>query len=174
MVERIAKIIKSLKDFSKDSFIDKLEEVDLAEMLEESLVLYSEKLKEAKVDLKIQISDAPLVCLLQRNQIMQVLIHLFSNAFDDCISVNKPVITISLYRDQEFACLSFSDNGPGVLPEIAEKIMEPFFSTKELGTGTGMGLSVSLGIISAHQGQFTHNPTVSRSCFVIKLPIHQA
>ncbi len=174
MVERIARIIKSLKDFSKDSFVDELEVVDLAEMLEETLALYKEKFKEANIDLKIQISNAPLMCFVQRNQIMQVLIHLYSNAYDDCISISAPEIKISLYGDQQFACLSVTDNGPGVMPEIAGKIMEPFFTTKELGKGTGMGLSVSLGIISAHRGQFYHDPSMSGSCFVIKLPLHEA
>lgn len=171
MVERIARIIKSLKDFSKGSFVDEFEEIDLAELLDESIAFYKEKLNEANVELKVSVSDAPLLVSCQRNQIMQVLVHLYNNAFDDCSESVNPEIKICLKRVDHHAYLSVTDNGPGVRPAIAEKIMEPFFTTKELGKGTGMGLSVSLGIISAHNGQLYHDPDVSGSCFVIKIPL---
>lgn len=174
MVERIAKIIKALKDFSKDNRSDNFEPVDLVELVDESIHLYLEKLKDYKIELKYEKPDHPLICKLQRNQILQVLIHLYTNAFDDCIESEKPKIILKLEElDGKEARLVISDNGKGVSPQIASKIMEPFFSTKELGKGTGLGLSVSLGIIAAHEGAFYHDPAVSQSCFVVKLPLLQ-
>lgn len=172
MVERIARIIKALKDFSRDSYEDEYEPTDLGILVDESLELFQEKFKEARVEFHFKKSSEQVIVRCQKQQIMQVLIHLFSNALDACRDSDKPEINLSLsVVENKQARFTIFDNGIGISPLISSKIMEPFFSTKELGQGTGMGLSVSLGIISAHQGQLFHEPQVSGSCFIILLPL---
>jgi signal transduction histidine kinase len=64
-----------------------------------------------------------------------------------------------------------TDNGPGVPPDLAGRIFEPFFTTKAFGEGTGLGLSVSLGIAEAHGGSLALLPAESGACFTFSLPL---
>ncbi|HJQ70829.1 MAG TPA: ATP-binding protein [Blastocatellia bacterium] len=65
-----------------------------------------------------------------------------------------------------------ADNGPGVPPEIVEKLFDPFFTTKPVGKGTGLGLSISYGIIKEHDGAIRVESETGRGArFIIKLPV---
>ncbi|RZA04517.1 MAG: HAMP domain-containing histidine kinase, partial [Proteobacteria bacterium] len=66
------------------------------------------------------------------------------------------------------------DSGEGISPEIYRKIFQPFFTTKEIGKGTGMGLSISLGIAEAHHGRLYIDESSPNTCFVLELPQRQA
>jgi len=67
-----------------------------------------------------------------------------------------------------------TDSGPGIPPELYEKIMQPFFTTKELNKGTGLGLSISLGLVEDHGGTLTIDRECSNTRFVVELPIAKA
>jgi signal transduction histidine kinase len=67
--------------------------------------------------------------------------------------------------------ISVTDSGSGIPKDIAAKIMEPFFTTKTLGQGTGLGLSLCNNIFQMHQGTFNYNSSHSNTQFVITLPI---
>ena len=66
--------------------------------------------------------------------------------------------------------VEIADNGPGVSAEMSGRVFEPFFTTKPVGEGTGLGLSVSLGIADAHGGSLTLVPSVKGACFRLTLP----
>ena len=71
--------------------------------------------------------------------------------------------------------LTIRDNGTGIPDSIAEKIFDPFFTTKKVGVGTGLGLSVSHGIIQRHAGQISVSSVINEgTCFKLVLPVHQA
>ncbi|MFN3454135.1 MAG: sensor histidine kinase, partial [Pseudobdellovibrio sp.] len=69
--------------------------------------------------------------------------------------------------------IHISDSGSGIKPEIAHKIMDPFFTTKDVGKGTGLGLSLSRGIIEDHNGTLVYNSTSVNTEFIITLPLKQ-
>ena len=68
-------------------------------------------------------------------------------------------------------CLSVTDDGQGMPPELVKRVFEPFFTTKDVGKGTGLGLSISMGIIEDHRGTIDLNSAVGRgTTFTVKLP----
>ena len=100
-------------------------------------------------------------------------INLITNALDAVRDVADPCIQLSVRAlpDQQLE-IRVEDNGPGIDPEVAEKIFEPFVTTKEIGEGTGLGLSIAYGAIQSHAGQLTatHSPAGGAS-FRICLPL---
>jgi signal transduction histidine kinase len=83
------------------------------------------------------------------------------------------IVDIATYCDDEHVYISVSDTGPGISEEVAEKIFEPFFTTKAAGEGTGLGLSVTYGIIRDHKGDIRVEKADSGGArFVIELPLH--
>jgi len=112
-------------------------------------------------------------------EIEQVLLNLLRNAAQAMGSSpegGRPGrITLRLRREADMAVMEVEDNGPGMSEEVRRKAFEPFFSTKAPGEGTGLGLSVSFFIISAHKGVIYVLSRPGQGCrFVIRLPLAQA
>jgi signal transduction histidine kinase len=104
-------------------------------------------------------------------KLQQVLINLLKNAADALGDRADGAVTISLDNDANTATLVVADNGPGMPPEVAARIWEPFYSTKGAG-GTGLGLDVARTIIEAHHGTIHCETAPDQGArFVIRLPI---
>jgi len=100
----------------------------------------------------------------------QVLVNLVVNASQSMSGGGK--ITVSTRSCDEYIYLTVEDTGPGICKEILEKIFVPFFTTKDVGQGTGLGLPVVHGIVTAHGGTIDVNSKVGYgTCFEIRLPI---
>jgi signal transduction histidine kinase len=105
-------------------------------------------------------------------QLSQVMVNLITNAIHAMPTGGK--IMVSTKRHKKGVCLMVKDTGMGMSAEIKRKIFEPFFTTKPVGQGTGLGLSVVLGIIQEHHGSITVNSTPGKgSKFEIILPLKQ-
>ena len=80
---------------------------------------------------------------------------------------------ISIYElEAKDVVLTFTDTGPGISPEVREKMFEPFFTTKPVGVGTGLGLSVVYGVIQRHRGSIeVESPPDGGTTFIIRLPL---
>ncbi|OFZ31073.1 MAG: hypothetical protein A2622_00260 [Bdellovibrionales bacterium RIFCSPHIGHO2_01_FULL_40_29] len=168
---RISQIIQGLRHFSREGSEDRYEITDLRDVVSESLHLCTEKFKINKINLITTISPTPVMCNCQRIQIIQILINLLNNAYDACNTLPNPKIRITLEAKDIYALITVTDSGPGVPSNLDSKIMQPFFTTKEVGSGTGLGLSVSLGIANAHKGFLYLDRSISPSTFVLKLPL---
>ena len=92
------------------------------------------------------------------------------NAYEALEKVNKKIIEIKIKSEAKYVKISILDSGPGIPTEIQDKIMEPFFTTKEVGAGSGLGLSTSKGIIEEVNGKFYLDKNNKNTCFVIELP----
>jgi len=106
------------------------------------------------------------------NQLQQVLMNLMINA-QQAMEGEPGTVTVSTKRDESGAIeIVVSDTGPGIPEEIQAKLFEPFFTTKPTGQGTGLGLSVSFGIIKDHDGEISVRSEVGRGTdFVIRFPV---
>ena len=81
-------------------------------------------------------------------------------------------VVTAVDADGQSVMITFKDDGPGIEPDIMDKIFDPFFTTKPTGQGTGLGLSVSYGIIEDHQGDIQVSSEVGRGTeFRIRLPM---
>ena len=150
---RITKIIQHLRVFSRNGELTPRDHHDLNDMISESFVLFSEELRIKGIEIKMELAeDLPLpVC--NQVQIVQVLTNLISNARDAVEGKDRKRISVRSYQKGVFLCVDVEDNGCGISEEILSKIYDPFFTTKEVGKGSGLGMSISYGIIKEHGGE---------------------
>ena len=100
----------------------------------------------------------------------QVIVNILTNAYDFAREVDDKWIKLEIKDETEHFVIMISDSGPGISEENRVKIWEPFFTTKELGAGTGLGLSMAKGIVEKqHLGELSLNEG-SPTTFVIKIP----
>ncbi len=118
--------------------------------------LLGEQLKLADIEICSEICDAPLLIMGHQIQLEQVLLNLLSNSFyaiNHNNEGNKRITVVGRKNSCKEVVLSVSDSGGGIPEEVLARIFEPFFTTKSMSEGTGLGLSVSYGIIQAMKGQ---------------------
>ena len=171
-VFRITKIINGLREFSRSGDESPYESVSVQTILEAVESLCFEKVKKAMVEFKLQPIEAHLKC--NPIQIEQVLVNLINNSVDAISSQSDKWIRVDSKVIGSFIEISVTDSGKGIAPEVAGKIMQPFFTTKELGKGTGLGLSISHGIIKKYGGTLELDTQSPNTRFVIMLPIDDA
>lgn len=167
--ERIVKIIKGLRAFSRNAENDPLAPVDVEQVINDVIILISEKFKYNNVKLTFE-SHFKGSALGRSVQLGQVLMNLLSNAYDAIADLPEKWVKIELLEQNKYLVIKICDSGPGIPPEIYEKMFQPFFTTKEVGAGTGLGLPIAKGIIEDHGGSLSIDSKNKHTCFVIKLP----
>lgn len=170
-VNRIYKIIEGLKLFSRDSENTAKEPTLISDVLNETLSFCSERFKKHGVVLETNISDEVYI-KCNHVELSRVFLNLLNNAFDAIAEENPDVkkVSINTSVNNNELTICFSDSGKKISPELKEKIFNPFFTTKSIGKGTGIGLSLSKGIIESHGGNL--DLMLDPKEFVIKLPIN--
>jgi signal transduction histidine kinase len=115
----------------------------------------------------------PLMVHCNPMQITQILFYLTKNAFDALEGVDDPMkrwIRISFAEKDNDVEIRVMNGGPRISPEIKSRLFQPFFTTKEVGKGTGLSLSISKGIALAHQGDIYLDDSTECTTFVLKIP----
>jgi C4-dicarboxylate-specific signal transduction histidine kinase len=170
-VQKGSQIVKSLRTFAGQS-PGPHTSVNLNGLVESSVVLLKQELLAHHIDLRMQLSQDELIVQGDRLQLQQVVTNLLTNARDAVVSSATKVITIMTSRHLEQARLSIEDTGIGIPIDVQDRICDPFFTTKDAGKGTGLGLPVSYGIIKAHQGRIWCESTPEKgSTFSLELPL---
>jgi two-component system NtrC family sensor kinase len=134
------------------------------------LAEYSLKTAGIAVELKLAARLPPVNG--DSDQLHQVLLNLIINAQQSLerSGLTDPTLTVRSLANAQEVVIEISDNGPGVPPDVASRIFEPFFTTKPQGSGTGVGLSFSQGIVEAHGGALTLEPSARGARFRIAIP----
>jgi PAS domain S-box-containing protein len=173
-LDRITKIIQSLRDFSRIDQVSDICEFSFNEGITDTLVVARNEIKY-DCDITTDFSDVPPI-YCNPGQINQVILNILVNAAQAIKSQDRAEsgnIAIKTYKTDESVMCEITDDGPGIPPEIMTKIFDPFFTTKPVGKGTGLGLSISRDIILKHKGQLLVNSVVGKgTTFTIKLPRH--
>ncbi len=181
--ERATEIVTNMLAFSRRSCSDQ-EDIDLCELVNNTIILARQNTAAKgkgrdKVKLQTTFEDSPVVVQCLATEIQQVLLNLITNA-EQALQGFEPKegrrsITINVRADKETATLEVQDNGPGISAELRRHVFEPFYTTKKVGHGTGLGLSVSYFIITKHHGgTITLEPARGGGClFIVTLPRHQ-
>ena len=168
-VERIQKIVADLKTFAREGG-DVLELVKIEEIIDSILSIVQSELKY-KAELKKNYGDTPLV-KGNSQKLGQVFINLFVNAVQ--AMEEKGTIEVRTYAEDKFVCVDVGDTGKGIAPENLKKIFDAFFTTKPVGQGTGLGLSVSYEIVKKHGGDIRVQSKVGKgTTFTIMLPVEE-
>ncbi len=167
---RISKIIKGLTAFSRNAEHDSFTVVEVRQIIEDTVSLVNEKFKYHSIDI---IVNCPLNITLECNatQIGQVLMNLLTNSFDAVKPLEKKWIKIEVKRFGSHVNIRVSDSGQGISPRIRDKIMHSFFTTKSVGEGMGLGLSLSKGLVESHNGNLKYIPSATYTTFEIQLPL---
>lgn len=170
-VNRTASIISSLKTFTSPSeIIDTY--IDVKECVENSIVLLRRKLMDHDIDLTTHYHHQAKV-LANSSQLSQVMINLLDNAIHALRDVNGPRrIEVKTSEQGRELLIQVKDNGLGIDENDLPHIFEPFFTTKEVGSGVGLGLSISYSIIEKHKGKITCVSTLRKGTeFTVSLPM---
>ncbi len=165
---RASGIASSLLNFSRQADTD-YQPLNVAEMIGETLQLFEPHLKGRRIELERSIKGPLPRVHGNRGRLQQVLMNLLLNAVDAMPQGGTMKVEASAMADR--VRIEVSDTGVGIPPEHLEKIYDPFFTTKPRGQGTGLGLSVSYGIVGEHSGTLKAESTPGEgSRFVVSLP----
>jgi PAS domain S-box-containing protein len=168
-VDRMSKIIRSLKSYSRDGSKDAKQPFNLTELIADIIEVSVQKCSKNGIQVKTFGLDLPAIILGRETEIGQVVVNLFNNAFDAVKDQDHPSIEIHMQMNDDWCELDFFDSGPGVPEDCVGKIFDPFYTTKEVGQGTGLGLSISRSIIENHGGSLEYFYQ-DKTCFRIRLP----
>jgi two-component system NtrC family sensor kinase len=174
--ERVRKIVKGLLDFSRQTKPDR-EQVDVNRLISSTLALTENQALLKGVGMVFKPGQDLRMVNMDRDQFQSVLLNMLINALDatkpgDSITVSTANSPVKNEADQEGIEISIADTGCGIPPEHLNKLFDPFFTTKEVGHGTGLGLSVTLGIVQRHGGTIQVASEVGKgSTFSIWVPL---
>lgn len=168
---RVRRIVQDLRDFSRPGS-EAWEFADLHAGLESTLNVVHNEIKYKATVVRAYGELPPVECI--PSQLNQVFMNLLVNAAQAI--PERGVITIRTSGGPDWVSVEISDDGIGMTPEVLGKIFDPFFTTKPVGHGTGLGLSVSHGIVKRHQGRIDVVTHPGRgTTFAIALPVkHKA
>jgi signal transduction histidine kinase len=171
-ITRVRKIVQDLKDFSRVDANQEWQWADLHAGIDSTLNIVSNEVKY-KADVIKEFGDIPEIeC--QPSHINQVIMNIVVNGAH-AITGERGVIRIRTgCQDDDHVWIEISDNGVGMPKEIQSRIFDPFFTTKPIGSGTGLGLSLSYGIIQKHNGRIeVQSEPGQGTTFRITLPVRQ-
>ena len=168
--ERIQEIVRNLLDFSKPKEAN-LKEADINDTVHKSLKLMQNTLDISNIETKLSLRTGLPHVFIDDHQIQQVLVNLILNAVHAMSPGGILYLSTELCESGEAVSVRVRDTGKGIPPEYLSHIFDPFFTTKGVG-GTGLGLSVSYGIIKNHKGNVKVESAVgSGTTFTIELPV---
>ncbi len=165
---RASTIVGDLLKFARQS-TPEMETRDVRETVESSMRLTEYLVRKAGVDSHLDLPDEPVMVTYDATQIEQVLINLITNAVQAMPNGGK--LRLSLGQAEEAVAIALQDSGIGIPRENLSRIFDPFFTTKPEGQGTGLGLSVSFGIVARHGGRIEVDSKMGQgTTFTVLLP----
>ena len=175
--ERAGRIVRNLLTFARKGVPEKTA-VDLNDVVTRTSLLIVYELQLHGIELESELSPDPVVVLGDRYELQQVLLNLVTNAVQAVAGLepgHSRRITLATSRLEAEAVLQVRDSGPGVPKHLAPYLFTPFFTTKPPGEGTGLGLSLSYGLVKAHGGDLTYEPSPEGGAeFRVTLPLYEA
>ena len=170
-LNRVADIVANLKKVSHSGELEK-EVCDINELIKEAIKVVWSELKY-NMEINTHYGAIPQYSC-HSGEITQVLMNLFINASHACEPKGILEITTTTQEidNKEYIQIKVQDNGKGMSKEVLKKVFDPFFTTKAVGVGTGLGLSVSFGIIEKYEGEIKVNSVEGKgTIFTIRLPL---
>ena len=148
---RCGKIVTNTLQFARQRKSEK-KPADLNEIVDSSVELIAYNAKTSSISLEKDYSPSLPKVSVNANQLQQVFINILNNALHALANRPRPALKIRTEHNSQKVRVIFEDNGCGISPKNLEKIFDPFFTTKEVGKGTGLGMSISYGIVHEHGG----------------------
>lgn len=169
MLDRVAKIIRSMRALARDSSDDEPIEKDLWDVIGDTLQFLSPKMKQSSVTFAV---ETPLHRKIRcrPSEISQALLNLLSNAYDAVEGKAGAWVRLDAVEDENSVTIRVTDSGSGIPMELFYKIWDPFFTTKAVDLGNGLGLPISKTLVERHGGSLTLDLTSENTRFLLRLP----
>ena len=169
--QRISVIIRQLLDFGRRAATTTTR-VDVNTIVEATASMLTPMARKGSARLEVAVSDAALFVDVNASELEQVISNLVINGLHAMHGLPRGVLRIATRAECGRACIVVEDEGTGIAKENLPRIFDPFFTTKEVGAGTGLGLSVSYGIVQDHGGDIQVRSEPGRgSRFEVRLPL---
>jgi signal transduction histidine kinase len=163
---RISQLVQSVRQYSHLDQTPR-QEVDVHEGLESTLAILGHKIAERGIEIARDYDRS----LPRIDAYAAELNQVWTNLIDNAIGAAEKRVTIRTLRSGEFLAVEVTDDGSGVPDEIAERIFDAFFTTKEPGEGTGLGLDIARRIVARHHGDLRLKQVEQGACFQVLLPL---
>jgi signal transduction histidine kinase len=163
---RISQLVQSVKQYSH---LDQTpqQEVDVHDGLESTIAILGHKIAERGIEIVREYDRS----LPRFDAHAAELNQVWTNLIDNAVAAATARVTIRTSQSVEFLTVEVEDDGPGIPPEIAERVFDAFFTTKEPGEGTGLGLDIARRIVVRHHGDLRLKPVDRGACFQVLLPL---
>jgi signal transduction histidine kinase len=164
---RISDLVRAVKEYT---YMDQTQaqNVDIVKGLENTLTILNHKLRKG-VTVQRQYEKIPLLVNSYGSELNQVWTNIIDNAIDAMGGTGE--LRVRTYRDEDCVVVEIGDNGPGIPPDVEPHIFEPFYTTKGVGEGTGLGLDTALRIVKKHRGSIQVDSKPGDTRFQIFLPL---
>jgi two-component system, NtrC family, sensor kinase len=170
--DRASNIVNNLLNFSRTGSATEFAEIDVHRVLDDTLQLLEPQLRRSQIEIEREYADDLPQVYANAGKLQQVFTNLLLNARDAIPEGGRIILKTSL-ADTDVQ-IEVIDNGIGIAPENIAKIYDPFFTTKGVGRGTGLGLAVTYGIVQEHDGHIAVQSAPGRgTTFRITLPTAQ-
>ncbi len=166
--DRIASLIGAIKSYTHMDRGSAKEYIDIHEGLKSTLIMLKHKLKEKNITVVKELAEDLPKLKARPGELNQVWTNLIDNAVD--AMENPGILTIRTFTERHHLCVEIIDNGIGIPEENQTLIFDPFYTTKPMGKGTGMGLEITKRIVDRHNGNITLNSKPGRTCFKLCFP----
>ncbi len=167
-IKRLDDIIRNLLNFARP-VLPKPDELSLKSLLKNAIMLVSDEAGENGVKTRLEIAIDDDSCFMDSGQIKQVMLNVMMNGIQACEPGGELTVFLKKAVDPVFIRMEFLDTGSGISDDIADKLYDPFFTTR--AAGTGLGLSITRKIVEIHGGHIFHESRKNKGTrFVIELP----
>lgn len=172
--KRIEKIVRGMKSLAhQDTGEEPFVACSLREIILDSLELCAQRFRTHGVRLISPEMKEDVIFECRSHQLVQVIVNLLNNSHDAVLELAEKWVEIEQRCTQDTIELFVTDSGAGIAREIRDKLFTPFFSTKRVQYGSGLGLSISRSILNAHGGELVYDAKSPHTRFVIRLPRRQ-
>jgi len=168
--DRCVKIVASFLSMAREE-APRHRPLDFNRLVADVLTLQDGNLRAAGVSVQLELPDELPAVDGDSDQLHQVLSNLITNAVQAMAPAPRKVLTLAARATPQTLELTVRDSGPGIPPALRERICEPFFTTKPIGHGCGLGLTVCRSILQRHGAQLALVPVPEGSSFLISFPL---
>jgi len=169
---RVAKIVENMLTFARHDKPEK-QHSDINDILQKALELRAYELKTSDIEVVTDLAPNPPKVVVDFGQIQQVFLNIILNAEQAMVEAHKGGrLTIKTRQMKNCIRISFADDGSGIQAEHLDRLFDPFFTTRGEKGGTGLGLSVSYGIVTEHGGKiYAKSKPGKGATFFVELPL---
>ena len=169
-MHRITRLLDALRTYTNRDRGREMIDVDIREGIESALALLDGRAHSKGVAIRRVLDAVPRIRAYP-GDLNQVWANLLDNAIEAAPS-RTGIITVHTHVEDGLVVAEFRDNGPGIPPELSERVFEPFFTTKDVGAGPGLGLDVARRVVvDMHGGELTLTSSPGDTCFQVRLPL---